>query len=239
MKKRSKITNVLGSFMNGIYIGLVTGSIALSIISPYVNKMSQKTVFEDKKEVINSNDIQYNTNNLESIVGQTFLEQNTNNLSYDYSKIDFSKSYKTENFEDDSDEVMLARLIFGESRGQSEYEKAAVAYTAINRANDGKLYNGETIKEVALAKKQFSAFNQDDVNFKKVKNPQQYEKESWDNCLKVAYDVLHTDKYSNLNQGQTNYFNPNLANPSWKDKMKSVNFDNIGFSFSQDFYIEK
>ena len=152
---------------------------------------------------------------------------------------DASKSYITSDYSNDTDQEILARLIYGEARGQSDEEKAAVAYTTINRANDGKKWNGESIKGSALTPQQYSCFNSGDVNLAKLKDPMHDDPKAFKNCLKIAYEVLNTDKYSNLNQGQTNYFNPNFANPNWAKNMIYIDFNAQGCNFVQDFYIEK
>ena len=74
-------------------------------------------------------------------------------------------------------------MLYGEARGYSFTEKLAIAFSAINRVNDGMKYNGETLKEVILAPYQYSCFNNFDVNFKKVKNPEKYEPKEWKNVL--------------------------------------------------------
>jgi len=150
-------------------------------------------------------------------------------------------AYKTEDFSQDSDKVLLARLLFGEARNCNRNEKIAVAYTVINRVNDGKKWNGENIREVILKPWQYSCFNKKDVNLEKLKNPLYYSEKyfnyngmAFEECLEVAEEVLD-GKYSELNKGQTHYFNPKTANPSWKDKLEKIG--KIGNS-KHEFYRE-
>lgn len=147
---------------------------------------------------------------------------------------DSTKNYFTTDYSTDKDYEILARLIFGEARGESDKEKAAVAYTVINRANDGKRWNGESIKESALVKSQYSCFNEGDANQKKVQNPMEYEPQAFKDCLKIAYEALYTKKHEKFNKGQTHYFNPNYANPSWAESMDKVDLGNT----TQVFYRE-
>lgn len=140
--------------------------------------------------------------------------------------------YRTDDFNKDSNEVLLARMIYGEARNCSKEEKIEIAYSAINRVNDGKKWNGETLREVILKPWQYSCFNKNDVNYEKLKAP---EKKVFEDCLKVADGVLE-GKYSELNLGQTHYFNPKSANPKWTDKMKKIG--KIGNS-KHEFYTEK
>ena len=142
--------------------------------------------------------------------------------------------YNVDDFLKDSDEVLLARMLFGEARGCSTEEKIAVAYSAINRINDGIKWNGETLSEVILKHRQYSCFNENNVNRKKLRNPQEYDSRAFNECLKIAKSVLD-GKYSNLNKGQTHFFNPNDVYPYWADE-----FERIGKieNSEHDFYIE-
>lgn len=47
-------------------------------------------------------------------------------------------SYKTNDFSEDSEKVLLARMIFGEGRNCSYDEQIAIGFTSFERANDGK-----------------------------------------------------------------------------------------------------
>ena len=121
-------------------------------------------------------------------------------------------TYRTENFEKDSDEVLLARMIFGEARNSSYLEKVAVGYTAVTRARDGKKWNGETIKEVILkhSKKgvhQYSCFNRSDPGRKRMQDPEKYSPKAFDECLRAARDVLE-GKVADPTGGATHYYSP-------------------------------
>jgi N-acetylmuramoyl-L-alanine amidase len=130
-------------------------------------------------------------------------------------------NYKTKDFSNDSDRVLLARMIFGEARGCSEIEKIAVAYTAMNRLRDGKKWNGERIREVILCPFQYSCFNSEDKNREKLMNPESGEPEAWKECLKISERVLSRE-ISDPTKGATHYFNPEHANPNWKDSMRKI-----------------
>lgn len=131
------------------------------------------------------------------------------------------QDYKTQDFSQDSDEVLLARMLFGEARGCSREEKIAVAYSAINRINDGKKWNGTTLREVLLKPYQYSSFNKNDVNRKKLMDPLKYEPKAFEDCLEIAGEVLD-GRYKELNFGQTHFFNPKSAKPSWADKIEKI-----------------
>lgn len=129
--------------------------------------------------------------------------------------------YRTDDFSDDSDEVLLARMLFGEARNCSDNEKTAVAYTVLNRVDDGKRWNGTTIKGVILKPWQYSCFNDNDPNKKKLKDPEKYDKVSWGKCLGVARGVVSGES-KDFTEGATHYFNPNVVNPSWASKMTRI-----------------
>ncbi|MDD5192483.1 MAG: cell wall hydrolase [Candidatus Nanoarchaeia archaeon] len=140
--------------------------------------------------------------------------------------------YKTRDFSKDSDKVLLARMLYGEARNCPREEKIEIAYTAINRANDGKKWNGETIKEAILKPWQYSCFNKDDVNYEKLKNPK---RKIFEECLKIANEVLD-GKYKELNRGQTHY-HTRAVHPSWadSDQMTHLNMGNT----KHEFYMER
>src|SRR3989344_3557096 len=93
-------------------------------------------------------------------------------------------------FSQDSDETLLARMLFGEARSCSLQEKIHIAYTAINRTRDGKKWNGENLREVILCPKQYSCFNDGDPNLPKLRDPLKCDKEQWKECLQVASFVI-------------------------------------------------
>ncbi len=140
-------------------------------------------------------------------------------------KKNLSADYKTNNFHDDSNEVLLARMIFGECRNCSKAEKIAVAYTIINRMNDNNDWNGKTLKEVILKPYQYSAFNKD-RNFK-LKNPMKYNAKEFLNCFFLAKEILQ-GKYKDPTQGATHYLNPDHPDlkgrqlPKWARELKSL-----------------
>lgn len=151
--------------------------------------------------------------------------------------------YKTldAKFSKDTDEIILARMLFGETRSCSDLEKVAVAYTAINRVNDGKKWNGETLKEVILCPKQYSCFDAKNPNRKELMDPEKYDKSSFEDCLQIARGILE-NKYQDPTNGATHYFNPELANPSWarSRSMKKIGKIKVGEGkySKHEFYLE-
>lgn len=131
--------------------------------------------------------------------------------------------YRTTDFSGDSDQILLARMLFGETRGQTKYEKIAVAHTALNRTKDGQERNGNTLREVILMPKQYSCFNPGTNSRRQVMDPQSVDARSFYDCLKVAGEVLD-GKYADPTKGATLYYNPHtMGFPSWnKDHLVKV-----------------
>ncbi len=147
-------------------------------------------------------------------------------------------SYKISDFSQDNDESLLARMIFGEARNCSEIERTAVGYSAINRVNDGKRWNGETINEVLLKDKQYSCFNKNDPNREKMLDPESYDSNSFYECLEIAGDILSGELEDPTN-GATHYFNPAVVAPSWANKLEKVGKIDTKRGLSKhEFYIE-
>ena len=138
--------------------------------------------------------------------------------------------YKTRDFSKDTDKTLLARMIFGEARNCSHEEKVAIAYTALNRNTDGEEWNGEdNLHEVLLMPKQYSCFNDNDPNRKKVMNPERYDRRAFRECLQVADEVMH-NMYPTLNKGQ-NHYHTRKTNPKWRKSLSQVDFGNTKHLF--------
>ena len=153
-------------------------------------------------------------------------------LKLEQKKID----YKTSDFSSDSDEILLARMLFGESRDCTYKEKLAIGYTVINRANDGKKYNGENVREVILKDKNYSCFNNNNPNRVILMDPEMYEPKSWRECLQSSRDIL-SNKSIESNKGQTNY-HTRRSHPYWSSSdILRINFKDK--KFKHIFYKEK
>lgn len=139
-------------------------------------------------------------------------------------------------FAEDDDRVLLARMLYGEARNCSDEEKVAIAFSAINRVNDGKSWNGRTLREVILCPKQYSCFNPDDKNFQKVTHPYRDDILAWNRCLNLSYDILNR-KYSDPTRGATHY-HTSAVHPKWAKSKKMISLGRLGNS-RHKFYREK
>lgn len=133
------------------------------------------------------------------------------------------RNYSTTDFSKDTEQVLLARMLFGEARGCSDEERRVIAATAIHRANLGGWY-GKGIHGVILKDKQFSCFNKDDKNYAKIQDPAKYDLPSFEKCLTVAKEMLSKryvlspklarDLECDLDFHATHYHTPKKI-PSW------------------------
>jgi spore germination cell wall hydrolase CwlJ-like protein len=87
-------------------------------------------------------------------------------------------------FEKQSTDVLLAMCLWGEARGSSILGMAAVASVILNRMKK----RGKSAAEIILAPKQFSSFNADDPNSKKLAFPLAHDTAgAWERCYTVAH----------------------------------------------------
>ncbi|MFA6973682.1 MAG: cell wall hydrolase [Parcubacteria group bacterium] len=120
----------------------------------------------------------------------------------------------TGDFNDDTEQMILARAIFGEARSLSNQGKIAVGWCIKNRVNDTRW--GNTYHEVILEKTQFSAFNESDKNYDFVKNPliDEGQKNAWLECYEIA-DKIVENAVSDPTNGANHYFSDYIEPPYW------------------------
>ena len=148
--------------------------------------------------------------------------------------------YKTDDFYKDSDKVLLARMLFGEAESCSDIEKIAIAWTALNRMDDEKDWNGTTLQEVILKPYQYSAFNLG--RNAKLKNPMTYNRWEFLDCLQLAREIL-AGMHPDPTNGATHYLNPYHPDlkgkpaPDWVRGM--VEIEKIWWNIRHKFYMPK
>ncbi len=130
----------------------------------------------------------------------------------------------TENFRDDTEQMVLARAIFGEGRSLPDEGKIAIAWSIKNRVEDDRW--PDNYHDVILQKSQFSAFREADPNWKYVKNPF-YEINSkqlaaWEKCYKIAGLVI-SGEIKDPTNGTNHYFSDYIDYPDWT-KNKNAKF---------------
>lgn len=94
---------------------------------------------------------------------------------------------------DDPEELLLARLIFGEARNQPREAKAGVAWTVKNRLLAKRTDWGFSYHEIIQKPSQYSAMNTYDSNFPKLTDPfntgEVGAKEAWYDSFEVAQTI--------------------------------------------------
>jgi len=128
--------------------------------------------------------------------------------------------YRTEDasLSDDSETILLAKMLFGEARACTRREKKEIANTALIRGNDDKGYNGIGLRDAVLKadKKgihQYSCFNEknfgkENLVLRELMNPEDYDAGKWRECLGVSEEAINGFSDDILKNGATHYYNP-------------------------------
>jgi len=134
-------------------------------------------------------------------------------------KISKDKNNFEEEIEFEKERYLLAKMIFGEAGNFSQTEKIAVAYTALNRVNEGCY--GKNLKEVIEAPYQYSCFIPSIKKRMKLDEAEKLAPEKWKECTEIAGNLLKGE-YKDPTSGATHYYNPSIVKyPGWK-KMKKI-----------------
>jgi hypothetical protein len=96
----------------------------------------------------------------------------------------------TGNFRDDSDEILLARLIFGEARNQPQEARIWIAGSVINRVREDAWPDTEVI----LQSEQYDPFKKEDPNYPRIIDPlkdaDSLTIRAWQQCYEIAKDII-------------------------------------------------
>mgnify|MGYP003149696888 CR=1 FL=1 len=105
----------------------------------------------------------------------------------------------------------LAKTIYGEARGESNLGKQAVCHVILNRVKKGGWW-GNTIEKVCRKKYQFSCWNENDPNRKKLEDLT-LDNTDYLTCIGVAVRCLSHELVDNTDKC-THYHVKNLQ-PYW------------------------
>ena len=117
------------------------------------------------------------------------------------------------------DVIILARTLYGEARGEFDAEgkgdKAveAVANVILNRV-EKKFRGRSTVRDVCLHAKQFSCWNGNDVNRRKIMNLVKGADSEFDRCLAVATRAIRGE-FPDHTKGALHYFARRIPKPPW------------------------
>lgn len=133
----------------------------------------------------------------------------------------------TGDFNDDTDQMILARMIFGEARNELSPEilRHAVGWVARNRVESDIVWWGTTYQEVIPKNAQFSAFNVGDDNRDDVENPlksgNDIDKLAWENCYDIAGKILDRT-ISDPTGGADHYYSDSIDQPDYYKGKTSI-----------------
>ena len=130
----------------------------------------------------------------------------------------------TPNFNDDPEQMILARAIFGEARGESKKGKIGVGWVIRNRADNpgwwGNSYHTVILKELRGIY-QFSALDPTDANYRSVIDPfhtsSPSDKKAWHESYEIPGQILN-GKVVDPTKGADHFFSTDIPIPSWADK---------------------
>lgn len=109
-------------------------------------------------------------------------------------------------------EHVFARTIYGEAEAHNEKDAYAVAAVIKNRAGG----NVQNIEKVCLKPKQFSCWNKNDINRKRIllANDRWFER-----CKRIVTEVM-SDDFQDPTNGATHYYANYIKEPKWVEGRK-------------------
>lgn len=130
----------------------------------------------------------------------------------------------TGDFTDDTEEMLLARAVYGEAGGESREAKIAVAWAIRNRVEDNQNRWGKSYHDIILSDFQYEPFNNPKSDpFKKITQPllgDPLEKRAWQESYRVA-EAVFLDKESDPTNGANHFYVPSdQPKPAWVDQKK-------------------
>lgn len=140
-------------------------------------------------------------------------------------------TFKVDDFDRDTDVVLMARMLFGECDKGAKEEKIEIAWTVLNRKSHPIDY-GDSVRAVILKPSAYSCFNtykngREEKTLKRMRDPYKYDQARFNECLDVAQGVL-SGKYKPRLQGMTHYYLKGTS-PWWKDKKNFVGHTPFGY----------
>lgn len=129
----------------------------------------------------------------------------------------------TGNFADDTDQIILARALFGEARNTLVPDEARIAIGWVIRNRVASKRWPDTYWEVVTERLQFSAFNLGDPNRVYVENPlragKEVDKGAWEHVCQISGKLIG-DQISDPTHGANHYYDDSISVPPWAKNNK-------------------
>lgn len=110
----------------------------------------------------------------------------------------------------DVDLLTLARTIYGEARGEQPDGREAVGHVVMNRVKK----QGKSVRDVCLAKRQFSCWNENDPNSSVIRALMPGANNIFNECLATADRVIKGEVGDNTGNA-THYYATSISAPNW------------------------
>ncbi|PIR61518.1 MAG: hypothetical protein COY81_00930 [Candidatus Pacebacteria bacterium CG_4_10_14_0_8_um_filter_43_12] len=129
----------------------------------------------------------------------------------------------TGNFADDPDQIILARVLFGEARNTLVPDEAriAIGWVIKNRVDSSGWSN--SYREVITTPSQFSSFNRGDDNRPFVENPlytdNPIDKKAWEHAYELAGKII-SNEIEDPTKGANHYYDDSISTPSWAENQQ-------------------
>ncbi len=132
----------------------------------------------------------------------------------------------TGDFKDDTEDMILARAIYGEMRGESIDLKIAVGWSIRNRVEDKTNRWGNSYHDIILKKSQYEPFLKASKVFELITNPpisNKLENKAWNESYQVAQDIL-SNLVSDPTSGANHFYSvvKGRKAPSWSKTHKVI-----------------
>ncbi len=126
----------------------------------------------------------------------------------------------TGDFSDDTDQIILARALFGEARNTLVPDEARIAIGWVIKNRVISTGWPDTYLGVITKPKHFSAFNLGDDNRQFVEDPfhtgKEVDREAWRKAYDIAGKVI-SGKLADPTQGANHYYDDSINTPGWAD----------------------
>jgi len=238
MKNLLRITTILA----GSTLAYIAGQESIKFYGQHSVQVPQKT--QEKTKTIPLDDFELSLEHREGpFVKKPKLKTLQIPQKYSGNYPNFKYTGKNENFDEDSDTLLLARAFYGEARGEINTNPEYVYMVA--ESIQSRMKDGSTVRKVLLKKTPNSAkdsmityhytcFAPNDPMFSKIKDPKEIQ--TFEKCYALARFFLSKDyknPYPEL-KGITNYF-VSIGDPEKHRTKKEADHYNIpGWAYQKE-----